>query len=359
MSNPADQPSSEIGRASTVASLVEQLYQSHVALVRSVCRSMLRNPIEAEDAVQQTFLSAQIALLNGSSPRDATAWLATIARNESLARVRARMREPLSVDIDEPGAAPDVHAAALRRHEVNELRKALAELPIRQREAILLREVRGFSPGEVAAELSVTTYAAESLLSRARRSLQTRLQPTFAGMSLPLWLPPLRKSVARIAGGGAVASTATKVAVVGASTALVTGGALVGPRIIGLGHFHRSVRSAMGSPAHRTSHSTHSKAPAALSPDLAPRSGHKVVVVQPQREARAADDHSLSGERAGGQSTSSPVSQPTPDSSDHSGTQQPATPAAARDSQDDSNAAGSTGSSSGGESQDGGQGQDG
>ena len=59
MSNPADQPSSDIGRASTVASLVEQLYNNRVALVRSVCRSLLRNPIEAEDAVKR-FPSSKV-----------------------------------------------------------------------------------------------------------------------------------------------------------------------------------------------------------------------------------------------------------------------------------------------------------
>ena len=118
MSSPADQPASDPGRSSAVAAHVEQLYASHAALVRSVCRSLLRDRSEADDAVQQTFLSAQRALLNGSSPRDAAAWLATIARHESLARVRARMREPLPVEIEEHEAAgPDAHAAAVHRHE--------------------------------------------------------------------------------------------------------------------------------------------------------------------------------------------------------------------------------------------------
>jgi RNA polymerase sigma factor (sigma-70 family) len=128
MSSPADQPSPENGRDSTVASRVEQLYRSHVALVRSVCRSLLRDRVEAEDAVQQTFLSAQRALMGGSAPRNAAAWLAAIARNESLARVRARMREPLSIEIDGQGATPDVHVAALHRSQASELLDALAQL---------------------------------------------------------------------------------------------------------------------------------------------------------------------------------------------------------------------------------------
>src|SRR5215471_412706 len=154
MSSVADHPVSGSDRDPAVAAVVEQLYRSHAGLVRSVCRSILRDQVEAEDAVQQTFLSAQRALMNGSLPRDAAAWLATIARNESLARVRARMREPLVVEIEEHVAAPDVHATASQRYEASELRGALAQLPPEQREAILLREVRGFSSREVAAALS-------------------------------------------------------------------------------------------------------------------------------------------------------------------------------------------------------------
>ncbi|HET7355030.1 MAG TPA: sigma-70 family RNA polymerase sigma factor, partial [Gaiellaceae bacterium] len=139
MSSLADQPASDAVRDPAIAARVEQLYESHVALVRSVCRSLLRDRVEAEDAVQQTFLSAQRALLNGSSPQDAGAWLATIARHESLARVRGRMREPLPMEVEEQQAAPDAHAAAVGRHDAGALRDALAELPVQQREAILLR----------------------------------------------------------------------------------------------------------------------------------------------------------------------------------------------------------------------------
>jgi RNA polymerase sigma factor (sigma-70 family) len=234
MSSPADQPASDPGRSSAVAVHVEQLYASHAALVRSVCRSLLRDPSEADDAVQQTFLSAQRALLNGSSPRDAAAWLATIARHESLARVRARMREPLPVAIEEhEAAAPDAHVAAVHRHETGELRDALADLPAQQREAILLREMRGLSYQEVASSLAVTTSAVESLLFRARRSLKMRLQEALAAVTP---VESIRELAARLAGGGLAGPAAAKIAAVGLGTAVATGGALVGPTVIGLGH---------------------------------------------------------------------------------------------------------------------------
>ncbi len=107
--------------------------------------------------MQQTFLSAQRALVNGSSPREPAAWLATIARNECLARVRERMREPLPVDAEPTDFGADAYSAAVSRYEVATLREALADLPRAQREAILLRELRGLSYDEVARALSVTT----------------------------------------------------------------------------------------------------------------------------------------------------------------------------------------------------------
>jgi RNA polymerase sigma factor (sigma-70 family) len=252
MSSPADQPASGHDPNPAVAARVEQLYASHSALVRSVCRSLLRDRSEAEDAVQQTFLSAQRALVNGSSPRDGAAWLATIARHECLARVRARMREPLPTELEEAQSALDAHTAAVRRHEAGELRDAIAELPAQQREAILLREVRGLSYQEVASSLSLTTSAVESLLFRARRSLQMRLKEALASLSPAPWL---RELAARLAGGGLAGPAAAKVAAVGLGTAVATSGALVGPTVIGVGHAPARSFSSPPAPRHRPAHS--------------------------------------------------------------------------------------------------------
>lgn len=239
MSSPADHSGPETGSDPSVSARVEQLYASHAAVIRLICRSLLRDRLEAEDATQQTFLSVQRALLNGSVPQDATAWLATIARHECLARVRERMREPLPTEIEEAGEAPDAHTVAVRRHEISELRDALAKLPAQQREAVLLREFRGLSYQEVASSLAVTTSAAESLLFRARRSLRTQLEGTIAALSPLAWLKPLREFAARIAGDGVATPAAAKIAAVGVGTAIVAGGALIRPTMLDLGHTHR------------------------------------------------------------------------------------------------------------------------
>jgi RNA polymerase sigma-70 factor (ECF subfamily) len=232
MSSLPHQLAPEAGHDAVTVARVEELYTSHVSLVRSVCRSLLRDRIEAEDAVQQTFLSAQRALLNGSSPRDAAAWLATIARHESLARVRARMRDPLPVDAEAEAGGPDAHAAAVTRQEVGELRDAIAELPAQQRDAILMRELRGLSYEEVASELLITPTAVRSLLFRARRSLQVRLGESLAAF----WPGMALRDLAGRVGGGFAAPAAAKAVAVGVGAAVITGGALFGPRMIRLGH---------------------------------------------------------------------------------------------------------------------------
>lgn len=276
MSSHPSEPLSDRGPDHAVAARVEQLYESHAGLVRSVCRSLLRDRVEAEDAVQQTFLSAQRALANGSSPRDTAAWLATIARNESLARVRSRMREPLPLETEAVGAGPDAHTTAVRREEMGGLREALASLPVQQRDAILLREVRGFSYEEVAATLSVTTPAVESLLFRARRTLQLRLREALATVSPGQWAQPLRDLLANLVGGGLALPTAAKVAAVGMGTAVVAGGAVVEPTVIGLGH--------APAPARHSAPPRTQTAPSAVSVDPAavwtrpPRQPVRVVV---------------------------------------------------------------------------------
>jgi RNA polymerase sigma-70 factor (ECF subfamily) len=213
------------------AQRVEELYTAHARLVRSVCRSLLRDRNEAEDAVQQTFLSAQRALANGSSPREPAAWLATIARNECLGRVRELMREPLPVEREPTEFGADAYAAAASRYEVATLREALADLPRAQREAILLRELRGLSYDEVARALSVTTAAVESLIFRARRTLQVRLSEALPALSPVALLGRLFGS-----GAGDAAPAVAKVAAIGVGATILAGGAAVGPQAFGLGH---------------------------------------------------------------------------------------------------------------------------
>ena len=161
----------------TTAARVAELFERHGRMVYGVCRAMLRDTHDAEDATQQTFLSAHRALLRGARVRDAGAWLATIARNECRGRIAAGMRTPPPLADEDLDAIPAHHDEAERRLHAQALKTAIAELPDRQREAIVLRDLYGLRYGEVAKALGLSRPATEALLFRARRAMRVRLRP--------------------------------------------------------------------------------------------------------------------------------------------------------------------------------------
>ena len=210
------------------AARTAQLYTHYGRTVSGLCGALLRSRIEAEDATQQTFLSAHRALLAGTKPREPAAWLATIARNECLGRIRARMREPLPTDqTDVASTAADPLAEAIRRADLGALWQAIEALPLQQRDAILLREFGGLSYDELAVALAVSGSAVESLLFRARRRLRAQLRTAYASLSGAAWI----EAVARVFAGGS-APVAAKVAALGVGAAAVSGGAVVAPQLL-------------------------------------------------------------------------------------------------------------------------------
>jgi RNA polymerase sigma factor (sigma-70 family) len=151
---------------------VGELFAAHGRMVLGLCRLLLRDPVEAEDATQQVFLSAHQAVLRGSVPREAAAWTAAIARNECRARIRVRMREPLALP-ELPSDLPDPLALAIREADLQAIWTALGALPRHQRRAVVLRELGGLSYHELGRALGVSHSAVESLLFRARQQIRS------------------------------------------------------------------------------------------------------------------------------------------------------------------------------------------
>jgi RNA polymerase sigma-70 factor (ECF subfamily) len=161
------------------------LFERHGRMVYGVCRAMLRDVHEAEDATQQVFLSAHKALLARAHVRDPGGWLATIARNECRGRIAAGMRSPLPVADEDLAAVPSPVDEQARHDQALELRDALAALPERQRQAVVLRHLYGLRYGEVATALGVSRPATEALLFRARRAMRISLRPVAAVLVVP------------------------------------------------------------------------------------------------------------------------------------------------------------------------------
>jgi RNA polymerase sigma factor (sigma-70 family) len=148
------------------------LYERYYDRVFGYCLYQLGSREEAEDAAQTTFLWAFRALRRGVVPRAEDSWLFAIAKNACRARHRARGRKRQREISSDPVVLADISPAPTRQHdELVGLEDALARLPEPQRRAILLREWRGLSYREIAAELDISGAAVETLIFRARRSL--------------------------------------------------------------------------------------------------------------------------------------------------------------------------------------------
>jgi RNA polymerase sigma factor (sigma-70 family) len=266
------------------AARTEELYAHHGRLVSGLCHALLRDRAEAEDAAQQTFLSAHRALLNGSSPTEPAAWLATIARNECWSRIRGRMRQPLpTADVEDERSSADPVEEAIRNADLAALWTAIAALPRQQRDALLLREFGGLSYTELAGALAVSGSAVESLLFRARHGVRTRLEAAYAGLTGGSWL----EALVRLAGGlgGGLAPVAAKVAVVGVGAAVATGGYVAVPHVLD------TSRPAQPRPVAQT-HSVPTRALSAPVAVLVSETRRTAVTTAASHEQTAADDGS-------------------------------------------------------------------
>jgi RNA polymerase sigma-70 factor (ECF subfamily) len=154
------------GQATDWDELVSEFYTP----IYRFCRQFLGNQAEAEDATQQVFFKAwkkSSTLKDQSATR---AWLYTIARNVCRDRVRWWKR---LFAFTETLELPEVSAPnAISRT----LRRAVANLPTRQREVFILRHWHEFSTAETAAQLGISPGAVKAHLKRAVDSLRKQFE---------------------------------------------------------------------------------------------------------------------------------------------------------------------------------------
>jgi RNA polymerase sigma factor (sigma-70 family) len=144
--------------------------------IQALARRMLTDPAEAEDVAQEVFLRTwrQAPRWRPGGARLDT-WMHRVALNLCYDRLRRRRERPTAdpPETPDPGPGPDrgLHAADVG----GAVERALAALPHRQREAVVLCHYQELGNIEAAAAMGVSVEALESLLARARRSLRARL----------------------------------------------------------------------------------------------------------------------------------------------------------------------------------------
>jgi RNA polymerase sigma-70 factor, ECF subfamily len=148
---------------------------------------MTRNPADAEDLLQETYLRAYRAFASFQEGTNLRAWLYRILTNAFINTYRKRQREPQTVSDDEledwylydrlgmDAAEASAEATVLENLPDEDVQDALASLPEQFRLAVLLADVEGFSYKEIAQILDIPIGTVMSRLHRGRRALEKRL----------------------------------------------------------------------------------------------------------------------------------------------------------------------------------------
>jgi RNA polymerase sigma factor (sigma-70 family) len=145
------------------------IYERHLRAILAFCRHMLGSREEAEDAVQQTFVSAYRDMLRDDKELKLRPWLYRIARNHCISMLRRRRPE---VELDgEQASVRGLAEEVSRRSELRALLGDLACLPDDQREALVLAELCDNSHAAVAEILGCEREKVKSLVFQARSSL--------------------------------------------------------------------------------------------------------------------------------------------------------------------------------------------
>jgi len=149
-----------------------EAYDRYAALLYTYCCTLLREPADAADVVQDTFLIASDRLSDLRDPDRLRPWLFAVARNECMRRLRDRTStSAFDETADLTDETADVGGDAERAELRALLRAALRGLNAGDRDVIILQVSQGLDVAEVAKVLGVTRNAAHALLSRARSQL--------------------------------------------------------------------------------------------------------------------------------------------------------------------------------------------
>ena len=136
---------------------------------------LLSDRAEAEDVAQEAMLRLwRVAPDWRQGDAKVTTWLFRVTTNLCTDRLRVRQRRKVSALDDAPDVedgALGAEAGLMAADRMAALNDALAVLPDRQREAVVLRHIEGFTNPEIAAVMDIGVEAVESLIARGKRAL--------------------------------------------------------------------------------------------------------------------------------------------------------------------------------------------
>jgi RNA polymerase sigma-70 factor, ECF subfamily len=158
----------------------EELYRTHSGRLYSLAVRMLGNPADAEDLLQEIFLSAHRKLDSYRGEAALGTWLYRLAMNQILDHVRSRAARSgqLTDGLDDASLLADAsgHRLADRAIDRIDLERAMLELPEGCRAAFVLHDVEGLEHREVSEVLGIAEGTSKSQVHKARLRLRGLLQ---------------------------------------------------------------------------------------------------------------------------------------------------------------------------------------
>ncbi len=140
---------------------------------------MLRNTHDVDDLLQEVFLKAWCHLSTFRSESTFRTWIIRVATNEVLQSYRREKRRSLSQDLDLdilPCGGDSPHESVARSETTRTVRRAVATLPSKYRQVLILRDLKELSERETAQSLELGVPAVKTRLFRARLMLLAALR---------------------------------------------------------------------------------------------------------------------------------------------------------------------------------------
>src|SRR3954467_2311989 len=147
------------------------VYERHHQALYRYCRSILRHDQDAQDALQNTMTRAFAALQDERRTIEIRPWLFRIAHNEAISMLRKRRESALLDEVTD--ASGELVDRVAEREEMRLLQLDLADLPERQRAALVLRELNGLSHVEIGGVLGIAPSAVKTAIFEARTALSS------------------------------------------------------------------------------------------------------------------------------------------------------------------------------------------
>ena len=164
-----------------VSEIITALVAEYSTTLYRVAYSVTRNAAEAEDIVQETFLRVLKHQNKLGEIRDARVWLVRIAWNLALDRKRRGKTRPETEDIADlvrtlPSSERRADDEVISAQEQARVLALIDNLPVKERQALLLSAMDELSTAEIAGICSTTESSIRSRIFRARRDLAAMLE---------------------------------------------------------------------------------------------------------------------------------------------------------------------------------------